>query len=80
MVDIEKFIRTNYQKNDINFQFARWTPDNSFQYEDTVLFFGKALLDMKRELELQRAEVKRLEDTKRGVVRKVVDKCRAAAR
>lgn len=35
---------------------------------------------MKRELELQRAEVKRLEATKRGVVRKVVDKCRAAAR
>ena len=60
MVDIEKFIRTNYQKIDINFQFARWTPDNSLQYEDTVLFFGKALLDMKRELELQRAEVKRL--------------------
>ena len=80
MVDIEKFIRTNYQKNDINFQFAMWTPDNSFQYEDTVLFFGKALLDMKRELELQRAEVKRLEVEKRGVVRKVVDKCRTIVR
>lgn len=57
-------------------ELPKWTRDNTLQYEDTVLFFGKALLDMKKELELQRAEVKRLEAGQRGIVRRIVDKCR----
>lgn len=73
----EDLFEENEEKNRT---LPKWTPDNSFQYEDTVLFFGKALLDMKRELELQRAEVKQLETGKRGVVRKVVDKCRTIVR
>lgn len=58
-------------------KLPKWEKDNFLQYEDTVAFFGMALLELKREQELQRAELKRLEAGQRTLVRRVVDKCRS---
>ena len=56
-------------------ELPEWKKDNALQYEDTVLFFGKALLDLKREQELQRQRLQNLEG-KKNILRRIVNKCR----
>ena len=53
-----------------------WTPDNHLQYEDTVAFFGKALLEIKREQEMHYAELKQCTAAQRSIFQKAIDKCR----
>ena len=55
----------------------KWEPDNPLQYEDTVTFLGMALLELKREQEMQRAQLKQLASGQRNIFRKVIDKCRS---
>lgn len=55
----------------------KWEPDNPLQYEDTVAFLGMALLELKREQEMQRAQLKQLASGQRSIFRKVIDKCRS---
>ena len=56
-------------------ELPEWKNDNDLQYEDTVLFFGKALLDLKREQDLQRRRLQELEG-KKNILRRIVNKCR----
>lgn len=53
-----------------------WTPDNHLQYEDTVAFFGKALLEIKREQEMHYVELKQRTAAQRSIFQKAIDKCR----
>lgn len=54
-----------------------WTPDNQLQYENTVAFLGKALLELKKEQEIQYEELKQRTAAQRSIFRKVIDKCRS---
>ena len=56
-------------------ELPEWKKDNDLQYEDTILFFGKALLDLKREQDLQRQRLQELEG-KKNILRRIVNKCR----
>lgn len=56
-------------------ELPEWKKDNDLQYEDTILFFGKALLDLKREQDLQRRRLQELEG-KKNILRRIVNKCR----
>ena len=56
-------------------ELPEWKKDNDLQYEDTILFFGKALFDLKREQDLQRRRLQELEG-KKNILRRIVNKCR----
>lgn len=65
------------QKTESGSGLPQWSKDNALQYEDTVLFFGMAYLETKKELEALKSNIQRIEAVqRRGLLHRIADKCK----